>query len=186
RYGGGELGTFPAPPFPTGAQIREGHMALFHPIGDGGRTLGTVYLRARYELGSRIADYALILAAVYALSLLAALVISAALQRRATQPITDITDAARQVMEKRDFSLRVRKTTEDEIGFLVDAFNNMLAEIGRRAEAMQTADRMKDQFLATLAHELRNPLAPISNALHLLEHAGDKPDIAAEARRMMT
>jgi signal transduction histidine kinase len=30
---------------------------------------------------------------------------------------------------------------------------------------------MKDQFLATLAHELRNPLAPISSALHLLRHA---------------
>jgi CheY-like chemotaxis protein len=61
----------------------------------------------------------------------------------------------------------------------------MLAEIGRRSEALLTADRMKDQFLATLAHELRNPLAPISNALHLLEAAGDRPDMAASARRMM-
>jgi signal transduction histidine kinase/ActR/RegA family two-component response regulator len=67
----------------------------------------------------------------------------------------------------------------------VDAFNNMLAEIGRRSDALLTADRMKDQFLATLAHELRNPLAPISNALHLLETAGDRPEMAADARRMM-
>ena len=61
----------------------------------------------------------------------------------------------------------------------------MLAEIGRRSDALLAADRMKDQFLATLAHELRNPLAPISNALHLMEAAGDKPQLAADARRMM-
>ncbi|MDQ6628526.1 MAG: MASE4 domain-containing protein, partial [Pseudomonadota bacterium] len=36
------------------------------------------------------------------------------------------------------------------------------------AERLQEADRSKDQFLATLAHELRNPLAPISSAVHLL------------------
>jgi PAS domain S-box-containing protein len=40
-----------------------------------------------------------------------------------------------------------------------------------RAEAsLREADRRKDEFLATLAHELRNPLAPISNAVHLLRH----------------
>jgi CheY-like chemotaxis protein len=44
---------------------------------------------------------------------------------------------------------------------------------------------MKDEFLATLAHELRNPLAPISNALHLLEAAGSRPEVAASARAMM-
>jgi CheY-like chemotaxis protein/nitrogen-specific signal transduction histidine kinase len=88
-------------------------------------------------------------------------------------------------MNSRDFSRRARKTTEDEIGYLVDAFNNMLAEIGRRAEALLKADRMKDQFLAMLAHELRNPLAPISNGLHLLEAAGAKPEVAVQARAMM-
>ncbi|MBC7940974.1 MAG: response regulator [Chitinophagaceae bacterium] len=36
------------------------------------------------------------------------------------------------------------------------------------AEALQDADRRKDEFLATLAHELRNPLAPISNAVKLM------------------
>jgi signal transduction histidine kinase len=45
----------------------------------------------------------------------------------------------------------------------------------RHSEAsLQEADRRKDEFLATLAHELRNPLAPIRNALHLLRVASDR------------
>jgi PAS domain S-box-containing protein len=40
-------------------------------------------------------------------------------------------------------------------------------------QALRDADRRKDEFVATLAHELRNPLAPISNSLHLLRLAND-------------
>jgi CheY-like chemotaxis protein/nitrogen-specific signal transduction histidine kinase len=43
-----------------------------------------------------------------------------------------------------------------------------ITERKRAEEALQAADRRKDDFLATLAHELRNPLAPLSNALHIL------------------
>jgi PAS domain S-box-containing protein len=47
-------------------------------------------------------------------------------------------------------------------------------------EALQEADRRKNAFLATLAHELRNPLAPISNAVHLLLIKGQSdPDLRA-------
>ena len=41
----------------------------------------------------------------------------------------------------------------------------------RLEESLRLADRRKDEFLATLAHELRNPLAPIRNAIHLLTAA---------------
>jgi signal transduction histidine kinase len=41
----------------------------------------------------------------------------------------------------------------------------------------RSADQRKDTFLATLAHELRNPLAPLSNALHLLERGDAEPDV---------
>jgi len=43
-----------------------------------------------------------------------------------------------------------------------------IAEREKSEEALREADRRKDEFLATLAHELRNPLAPISNAAHIL------------------
>jgi two-component system, chemotaxis family, CheB/CheR fusion protein len=48
-----------------------------------------------------------------------------------------------------------------------------ITERRRAVEALQEADRRKDEFLATLAHELRNPLAPISSGLHILRTAKD-------------
>jgi PAS domain S-box-containing protein len=46
-----------------------------------------------------------------------------------------------------------------------------ITDIKRSEEALREADRRKDEFLATLAHELRNPLAPIRNSLHVLRVA---------------
>ena len=47
------------------------------------------------------------------------------------------------------------------------------------------ADRRKTEFLVTLAHELRNPLAPISNGLDAMRICADKPDVVARTRAMM-
>ncbi len=55
----------------------------------------------------------------------------------------------------------------------------------RGAEALREADRRKSEFLATLAHELRNPLAPIRNGLELLRLAETKPALQANVRAMM-
>lgn len=51
-------------------------------------------------------------------------------------------------------------------------------------ESLRQSDRRKDEFLATLAHELRNPLAPIRNGLQLLKLTSD-PATWEEARAMM-
>lgn len=53
------------------------------------------------------------------------------------------------------------------------------------AANLSEADRRKDEFLATLAHELRNPLAPISNGLQILKLAGGGGELIEEARGMM-
>jgi PAS domain S-box-containing protein len=56
----------------------------------------------------------------------------------------------------------------------------------RRAEdALRDADRRKDEFLATLAHELRNPLAPLLNAAHVLANAKATPTQVAWSREVI-
>jgi signal transduction histidine kinase len=74
---------------------------------------------------------------------------------------------------------------------LPNAIERALAESAdrrerRRAEAaLREADRRKDEFLAILAHELRNPLAPLSNGLQLIRSQGAQSGVVDEALRMM-
>jgi len=49
---------------------------------------------------------------------------------------------------------------------------------------LREADRLKDEFLAMLAHELRNPLAPIRNSLHIMKQSGTDPDTIMQVREM--
>ena len=60
-----------------------------------------------------------------------------------------------------------------------------ITELIKSQEALREADRRKDEFLATLAHELRNPLAPIRNSLHILRLTGDSKPGVEQVYEMM-
>jgi len=188
-------GVVPARPEASGYRIQGGEVAVFRNIVENGEMVGTVYLRSRYGLVDRLLSYGAILFVVMLGALAIAALVASRLQAAITRPLAAVTQVARDVMQRRDFSLRVPGHETGEIGVLVAAFNDMLAEIGRRSDALQEAnatlehemkvreraeealriaDRRKDEFLATLAHELRNPLAPIRTGLDILRlRSGD-------------
>ncbi|MBY0527307.1 MAG: response regulator [Gemmataceae bacterium] len=66
-----------------------------------------------------------------------------------------------------------------------DALREAEARFRTLAEKLQEADRKKDEFLATLAHELRNPLAPIRNGLQILRMTGSDRRAAEQAHDMI-
>ena len=76
----------------------------------------------------------------------------------------------------RPFLTRVEPLRDDD-GRVVLWFgtNTDISELKRAEEALREADRRKDEFLAMLAHELRNPLAPIRNALQIMQRLGRRP-----------
>jgi len=65
-------------------------------------------------------------------------------------------------------------------GMAIDITDRLRAE-----ESLKMADRQKDEFLAMLAHELRNPLAPIQNALQIMKLAETNIDTVRQARAMI-
>jgi signal transduction histidine kinase len=60
-----------------------------------------------------------------------------------------------------------------------------VTERQRLEQELRESDRRKDEFLAMLAHELRNPLAPIRNALYMLHIPDAQPAVAAQARDLI-
>jgi signal transduction histidine kinase len=62
---------------------------------------------------------------------------------------------------------------------------DQIEELTRGKEALRTADRRKDEFLAMLAHELRNPLAPIRTGLQIIQLSGNSLESASETVQMM-
>ncbi len=67
----------------------------------------------------------------------------------------------------------------------VTARRDLERELRDRAERLDEAGRRKDEFLAMLAHELRNPLAPIRNSLYVLEVSPHEPAVVEEMRDIM-
>src|SRR4029078_6911735 len=114
------LGDFPKLPELDGYRITGNEITVFKRIVDNREIIGTVYLRGSYELIDRIKKYVSILAAVMIASLLVALVMSSWLSAVVTKPILAISGVARKVVERRDFTLRADKTTDDEVGYLAD------------------------------------------------------------------
>ena len=86
----------------------------------------------------------------------------------------------------RPFLTRVN-ALRDAAGAIVYWFgtNTDISEIKRMEQALRQADRRKDEFLATLAHELRNPLAPIRNCLQILKMPRVDAATAQQTRGVM-
>jgi signal transduction histidine kinase len=89
----------------------------------------------------------------------------------------------RQVTTERD--LMQSRARAKEARERQEQLEQEIHERKRAEEALKEADRRKDEFLATLAHELRNPLAPVRNALNLLRLAGQNQEIVVEASQMI-
>jgi signal transduction histidine kinase/ActR/RegA family two-component response regulator len=185
----------PRKPGPDGHRFSQSQLIMVQPIFQEGARLGTIYLQA--DLGQmyrRLMVYGLLLLVVSVCSTLGALVLSTALQRQISLPILELAKVATAVSDRNDYSVRAIKHGTDEIGYLTESFNQMLAGMGESNAALaageerlrqalhaaEAANREKDQFLAIVSHELRTPLTPALAATAALE--GDET-IPAQARK---
>jgi PAS domain S-box-containing protein len=131
-------GAFPLPEHlpPAGITMSGQRVEMAQRIERDGEMLGTLYLRARYDTLGRVEAYLGIFVLITLLAVAVAFLLSRRLQRAISEPLDAMVVIARTIVERRDYSLRVKKTSDDEIGVVVDAFNNMLAEVEKSNHAL--------------------------------------------------
>jgi signal transduction histidine kinase/CheY-like chemotaxis protein len=138
--------------------------------------LGTLNVRVDLApLHQRIYTYGIATLFSIVLSFGLAYLLSNRLQRAVTTPISNLANAFHEVSATKDYSRRVERTTDDEIGELAEGFNFMLETIGDRdkemenlVEKLKSATAAKSAFLANMSHEIRTPMNGILGVTSLL------------------
>ena len=97
---------------------------------------------------------------------------------------TLVTAILRDVNDRRDAELALRES-ESRSRANAKALAELNEALNENSKTLSEMDRRKDEFLATLAHELRNPLAPLRNGLQLLKLAKDDVGLVERTRHMM-
>ncbi|MBW2400118.1 MAG: response regulator [Deltaproteobacteria bacterium] len=143
------------------------YLHLVQAIELDGRRIGTLILESDLrDIRIRQSRFLAIALGVGVFSFALSFVLSSRLRRIISDPVLRLADAAQRVARERDYSMRVPRPSEDELGALVDAFNSMLEELSRRDVAL-IAERDRAEAAAERANTL---LAESREAKEALEH----------------
>ena len=183
------------------AFLRTNYLAAAVDIIKGGQPIGRLALVADISnMRRQLQDTLIYTLVVTVFACLAGVLLANGLQRRITAPIIGLTRAMRAVRDTRVYTAQVERTSDDETGELVDAFNGMIREIHGRDQALEehrrtleatvverthqlseaknlaeSANRAKSLFLAAMSHEIRTPLNGLMVMAELLSGAGLDP-----------
>jgi len=152
------------------------YLFVFSPILQEEKVIGTICIQydlngTRREIYASVAVFGIIVSAAF----LIAWLLSASLQKVISQPILNLTQVVGSVSERKDFSVRVQKHSQDEIGVLIDAFNGMLA-------ALQFRDQKLQEYREHLEEQVTARTMALSDTNKMLQAAKEAAESASRAK----
>ena len=141
---------------PDGWQFQGGYLSGFQQIQQSGNSIGAIYLRSNLdELRSQLWSHAVIILCCILGALAAAQLLATRLQRIISRPVFHLAETARQVSREKSYALRASKESDDELGQLIDGFNDMLAQIQERDGALKSANDELEKRVEERTRNLR-------------------------------
>jgi signal transduction histidine kinase/ActR/RegA family two-component response regulator len=178
---------------PLAVAFTERWVRQVEPVEDRGQMLGRI--EVTYDLRDMQEHLwrSLLLSGLVSLMAVALVyVFSLRIKHVLVKPIALLESTATKVSETRDYSLRATKVSDDELGSFTDSFNAMLEQIQKQDLEIQAsrqeallASQLKDEFLATLSHELRTPMTPILGWAQILQRSSNDPAKVLQAAEVI-
>jgi len=145
----------------------EDFLAVRRPIYFDGEVLGHIYMEA--DLGGvseRVQNFVATVIAISAATLFVIMILTSRLQRFITTPLLGLAALAKQISRDRDYSVRATRTSDDEVGTLIDGFNEMLVQIEERDAKLERHRNELQGEVAKQTAELRS----VNRRLKASEH----------------
>lgn len=160
------------------------YLAMFRAISSESGRIGTLYLKAdlKDKLQGRVRRYIDIVIMVMLISCLVAFLISYRLQPLISKPIIELARTARIVTEKKDYLVRAEKTSEDEVGNLIDSFNQMLSVIQTRDAELQQANDMLEVYNQNLEKKVEERTEALKRTTEEAQEAKQASEEANKAK----
>ncbi|MEZ4528024.1 MAG: ATP-binding protein [Desulfobacterales bacterium] len=148
------------------------YLHLFQQIVIEKEIIGTIFIQHDLkDIHIQVRQYLIIVMGIVCVGFIVALILSIFLQHIISGPVLELADTARRISQKKDYSLRARRHSSDEIGILIDGFNEMLEEIESREKELREHREHLEELVIQRTAALRDTNAALLQAKEEAESA---------------